>query len=155
MQAPDTDKTVALPVHPGTLAFLNGEQQSLLDETLQYYWYAGMVLAVLAPIAGWIASNIRMRRRDEAREKLFRLVELVRLAKIGSAQELATADEELHGMMEWLFARLAAGLIERDHFQCIERMISQLRAAIEKRRQDLSANSKHNLRTISSLPSAE
>lgn len=139
MQAPDTDKTVALPVHPGTLAYLNGEQQSLLDETLQYYWYAGMALAVLAPVAGWIASNTRLRRRDEAREKLMRLVELVRLAKVGTAQELANADEELQGMTEWLFEKLAAGLIERDHFQCIERMISQLRIAIEKRLADLAA----------------
>jgi TRAP transporter TAXI family solute receptor len=139
MQAPDTDKTVALPVHPGTLAFLNGEQQSLLDETLQYYWYAGMVLSMLAPVAGWITAKARLRRRDEAREKLFRLVELMRLAKVGTAQELAGANEELHGMMEWLFARLAAGLIERDHFQCVEGMISQLRVAIEKRLADLAA----------------
>jgi TRAP transporter TAXI family solute receptor len=155
MQAPETDKTASLPVHPGTLAYLNGEQQSLLDETLQYYWYAGMALAVLAPVAGWVASNTRLRRRDEARDKLLRLVELVRLAKVGSAQELANADEELQGMMEWLFEKLAAGLIERDHFQCIERMISQLRAGIEKRLDDLSGLPKHKPHRVSSLPSTE
>jgi hypothetical protein len=139
MQAPDTDKGAALPVHPGTLTYLNGEQESLLDETLKYYWYAGMVLAVMAPVLGWISSKAKLRRRDEAREKLLRLVELARLATVGSAQELANADDELQGMMEWLFEQLARGLIERDHFQCIERMISQLRARIEKRLADLSA----------------
>jgi TRAP-type uncharacterized transport system substrate-binding protein len=34
MEAPEADKTAALPIHPGTLAFLNGQQVSLLDETL-------------------------------------------------------------------------------------------------------------------------
>jgi TRAP transporter TAXI family solute receptor len=139
MQAPDTDKSAALPVHPGTLAYLNGEQESLLDETLKYYWYAGMFLALLAPVAGWIAANSKLRRRDDARDKLLRLVELMRLAKVGTAQELANAHEELHGIMEWLFEKLASGRIERDHFQCIERMISQLRSAIEKRSADLAA----------------
>ena len=43
-------------------------------------------------------------------------------------------------MMEWLFELLVSGQIERDHFQCIERMLSQLRAAIEKRLADLSAS---------------
>jgi uncharacterized protein len=62
-----------------------------------------------------------------------RLVELVHLAKVGSAGELAGADDELEEMTEWLFGKLAAGDIERDQFQCVERIIAQLRATIEKR----------------------
>jgi uncharacterized protein len=34
MEAPATEKTSVLPAHPGTLAYLNGEQVALLDETL-------------------------------------------------------------------------------------------------------------------------
>jgi TRAP-type uncharacterized transport system substrate-binding protein len=135
--APDTEKTSLLPVHPGTLAYLNGDQVSLLDETLNYYWLAGMVFAVLVPVAGWISSKSGLRRRDEGRARLLRLVELVHLAKTGSAEELAGADEELEDMMEWLVGKLADGDIERDHFQCVERIIAQLRATIEKRLADL------------------
>lgn len=133
MEAPETERSSLLPVHPGTLAYLNGEQESLLDQAVNYYWLGLMVFAILAPVTGWLASRKRLRRSDEARTKLLRVVELVRLAKVGSADQLATADEELEGMMEWLFDRLAAGDIDRDHFQFIERMISQLRATIERR----------------------
>ncbi len=139
MEAPDTEKTAVLPVHPGTLAYLNGEQVSLVDETLNYYWLAGIGLAILAPLVGWIKARTGLRRRNEGRAKLFRLIELARLAKVGSADELATADEELEEMMEWLFEKLAEGDIERDEFQCIERAISQLRAGVEKRLTDLAA----------------
>ena len=49
MEAPDTEMSNLLPVHPGTVAYLDGEQGSLLDETLNYYWLGAMVFAVLAP----------------------------------------------------------------------------------------------------------
>lgn len=133
MEAPETERSSLLPVHPGTLAYLNGEQESLLDQTVNYYWLGVMVFAILAPLTGWLASRKSRRRSDEARVKLLRIVELVRLAKAGSAEQLATADEELEGMVEWLFDGIAAGHIERDQFQFIERMISQLRETIEKR----------------------
>lgn len=137
--APETEKTSLLPVHPGTLAYLNGEQVSLLDETLNYYWLAGMIFAVLIPVGGWIASKSGLRRRDEGRVHLLRLIELVRLAKIGSPSELAGADDELEEMLQWLLAQLAAGEIELGQFQCIEPIITQLRAAIEKRREDMTS----------------
>lgn len=133
MEAPDTERSSLLPVHPGTLAYLNGEQESLLDQTVNYYWLAVMVFAIFAPLVGWIASRRQLRRSNEARAKLRRVVELVRLAKVGTADELATADAELEGMTEWLFERLATGDIERDHFQLMDRIIAQLRPAIAKR----------------------
>ncbi|GEP06310.1 TAXI family TRAP transporter solute-binding subunit [Methylobacterium oxalidis] len=139
MEAPDTERSSLLPVHPGTLAYLNGEQESLLDQTVNFYWLAVMVFAILAPLVGWIASRSRLRRSNEARAKLRRVVELVRLAQVGSAEQLAAADAELEGMMDWLFERLAAGDIQRDDFQLMERIISQLRVTIEKRLGDLAA----------------
>jgi hypothetical protein len=42
--------------------------------------------------------------------------------------------EELGEMTEWLFQRLAAGGIERDVFHRSDRLISHLRAAIERAR---------------------
>jgi hypothetical protein len=137
MEAPPTEKTSVLPVHPGTLAYLNGEQVGLLDETLNYYWLGAMMFAVIAPLAGWIASRRELRRGAEGRSHLLRLIDLVRLAKTGSAAELADVDEELDTMTEWLLEKLAAGELERSQFQCIESVISQLRTTIAKRLIDL------------------
>ncbi|KQP90763.1 TAXI family TRAP transporter solute-binding subunit [Methylobacterium sp. Leaf117] len=133
MEAPETERSALLPVHPGTLAYLNGEQESLLDQTVNVYWLAVMVCAIFAPLVGWIASRRRLRRSHEEGAKLRRVVELVQVIKTGTAEQLAAADAEFEGMTEWLFERLAAGEIERDHFQFIERIIAQARASIESR----------------------
>jgi TRAP transporter TAXI family solute receptor len=138
MEAPPTEKTSVLPVHPGTLAYLNGEQVALLDETLNYYWLGAMVFAVVAPLAGWIASRREQRRGAEGRSQLLRLINLVRLAKTGSPAELADVDEELDTMTEWLLEKSAAGELERNQFQSIEWVISQLRAKVAKRLIDLA-----------------
>src|SRR4051812_9082100 len=82
-----------------------------------------MVFVVLAPLAGWIISRREVRRSAEARM-------LVRLAKTGSAAELADADEELDRMTEWLLAKLAAGDVERSQFQRVVSVIAQLRISI-------------------------
>ncbi|MCJ2094401.1 hypothetical protein MKK67_18155 [Methylobacterium sp. J-072] len=132
MEAPDTERSSLLPVHPGTVAYLDGEQESLLDQTVNYYWLAVMIVAIFAPLVGWIASRSRRRRNNAARAKLCRVVELTTLAKSGTADELATADAELERITEWLLERLAADEIEPDHFELIERIIAQLRATIEK-----------------------
>jgi TRAP transporter TAXI family solute receptor len=133
MEAPETDRSSLLPVHPGTLAYLNGEQESLLDETVNYYWLSVMIFAILAPLAGWIASRRQLRRSREDKVKLRRVIELVRLAKAGTAAQMASADEELEATSEWLLARLGSGEIEREHFQFFEEMIARVRATIEKR----------------------
>jgi len=139
MEAPEPERSSLLPVHPGTLAYLNGEQESLLDQTVNYYWLGVMVFAILAPLTGWLASRRSRRRSEAARGQLLRMLELVRLAKVGSAAQLATADAELEGMMEWLFERLTTDEIERDQFEFMERMITQVRATIDKRLGELAA----------------
>ena len=138
MQAPPTEKTSVLPVHPGTLAYLNGEQAALLDETLNYYWLGAMIFAVVAPLAGWIASRRELRRGAEGRLQLLRLIDSVRLAKTGSAAELADINKDLDTMTEWLVEKLAAGELEHSQFQCIESVVAQLRATIAKRLIDLT-----------------
>jgi uncharacterized protein len=150
MAAPETEKTALLPVHPGTLAYLNGEQVGLLDETLNYYWLGAMVFAVLAPLSGWIASRRELRRSAVGHVHLMRLIDLVRLAKSGSVAELADVDEELDMMTQWLLTKLAAGEVERSQFQCIESVISQLRVAITQRRLNLGG-----LRIVADRSSAD
>ena len=102
------------------------------------HWLGAMVFAVIAPLAGWIASRRELRRGAAGRSHLLRLIDLVRLAKSGSAAELADVDEELDTMTEWLLEKLAVGELERSQFQCIESVISQLRTTVAKRLVDLT-----------------
>ena len=62
----------------------------------------------------------------------------MRLAKTGSAAELADINKDLDTMTEWLVEKLAAGELEHSQFQCIESVVAQLRATIAKRLIDLT-----------------
>ena len=134
MEAPDTETSNLLPVHPGTVAYLDGEQESLLDQTLNFYWLGAMVFAVLAPLAGLIASRKRRLRSDGDRAELRRVVELLKLVRAGPADQSQVADAELERFREELLDRMAAGEIEPEQFQRIGGIIAQSRIADDKRR---------------------
>ena len=134
MEAPDTEKSNLLPVHPGTIAYLDDEQGSLLDETLNYYWLGAMIFAVLAPLAGLVASRKRRLRSDEEVADLRRVVELLKLLQAGPLDRREAADEALQRFREELMERLAAGGIEPQRFQLIDGLIAQARCSDARRR---------------------
>lgn len=140
MEAPDTDRSNLLPVHPGTIAYIDGEQGSLLDETLNYYWLGAMVFALLAPLASLIASRNKRRRSDEDWADLRRVAEFIKLVRAGTDQQSAAADAGLERFREGLLERLAAGKIEPERFQFIEGIIAQTRLSDEKRRRSDKPN---------------
>ena len=63
------------------------------------------------------------------------MLELFRVARSGTPEELDRTDKELEDLLEWFFHLMVKGDLERDQFQCIERMISQMRTTIERRQQ--------------------
>lgn len=134
MEAPDTEMSNLLPVHPGTIAYLDGEQESLLDQTLNFYWLGAMVFAVLAPLAGLFASRKRRLRSDEDRAEVRRAVELLKRVRAGPADRSQVADAELERFREELLDRMAVGEIEPERFRLIEGIIAQSRIADGKRR---------------------
>jgi TRAP-type uncharacterized transport system substrate-binding protein len=52
--APSTDKDELLPAHPGTVAFLEGEQTNLLDETMNWIFLGSMLTGLLGSLAAWL-----------------------------------------------------------------------------------------------------
>jgi TRAP-type uncharacterized transport system substrate-binding protein len=134
MEAPDSDKGTMLPVHSGTQAFLNGEQVTLLSQSLNLYWYSGMAAAILGPAAGYAISLVRRRNETEVRAKLLRIFELFQLAKTVALDELDEIDRELENLQEWFFQLMAKRGLDRDQFNAIDRMVSQVQTAIERRK---------------------
>jgi TRAP-type uncharacterized transport system substrate-binding protein len=52
--APSTDKDELLPAHPGTVAFLEGEQTNLLDDTMNWIFLGSMLTGLLGSLAAWL-----------------------------------------------------------------------------------------------------
>jgi TRAP-type uncharacterized transport system substrate-binding protein len=56
LAAPSTDKDDLLPAHPGTVAFLNGDQTSLLDDAINWILLGLMLTSFLGSLAAWLKS---------------------------------------------------------------------------------------------------
>ena len=63
LAAPKTDKDALLPAHPGTIAFLNGEQSDLLDKSTNLI----LLTSMLTGFVGWLATGLNTLRKGRAR----------------------------------------------------------------------------------------
>jgi TRAP-type uncharacterized transport system substrate-binding protein len=65
LAAPSTDKDDLLPAHPGTVAFLEGEQTNLLDETMNWIILGSMLAGFLGSLGAWL-SKVRSKKKGDA-----------------------------------------------------------------------------------------
>jgi hypothetical protein len=100
IDAPDTDKGAALPVHPGAAAYFDGEQTSLLECYESYIYLGTFLISLIGSGCAWIMSKWRDagRRQDrEQRQALDKLYQRLRpglkpLSCLTLLQQLREAD---------------------------------------------------------------
>ncbi len=72
IEAPETDKSSVVPVHPGTLDYLTGSQKTFLELYSDYIYLSIFILSLggsaLAGIAGYMGINFRPRSPPELQE---------------------------------------------------------------------------------------
>jgi TRAP-type uncharacterized transport system substrate-binding protein len=68
--APSTDKDELLPAHPGTVAFLEGEQTNLLDDTMNWIFLGSMLTGLLGSVAAWLNKSKNKKKRDGLDDEL-------------------------------------------------------------------------------------
>jgi TRAP-type uncharacterized transport system substrate-binding protein len=57
IDAPDTDLSAFLPVHPGTVAYLNGNAPNLWDQIPNYAYLITLVLGAVGSLGAWIVVS--------------------------------------------------------------------------------------------------
>jgi TRAP-type uncharacterized transport system substrate-binding protein len=62
--APSTDKDQLLPTHPGTVAFLEGEQTNMLDDFMNWIFLGSMLTGALGSLAAWL-NKVKGRRKGD------------------------------------------------------------------------------------------
>jgi TRAP transporter TAXI family solute receptor len=91
IEAPDTERGLAMPTHPGAIAYLEGEQQTFVERYSDYL-YLGAMLASLAASAGvafW--SHAAQVRRRGALRGIDRLLALLAQARTEHDTEIGRA----------------------------------------------------------------
>ncbi len=136
LAAPSVDKDALLPAHPGTAAFLNGDESDLLDKSTNIFFMCSMLTGFL----GWLATGfnaVRNKRKGhELKRKLRRVPALLALAS--DSGQLGAVEKELSQLSDWLLQNFLVNEISAKDFQDAEARLAHVGALIQKKRRSAS-----------------
>ena len=140
MEPPSTDKGATLPVHPGAIAYLNGEEETFLDKYSDFIYIGAMLLSVLASAAAALASRLTAANHARSEELMQLLLE--HLATAREAVSSARLDELEREADTVLGQALEAGSLrhlDTHRVTALGLAIDQVRLAIRDRRRQIEA----------------
>jgi uncharacterized protein len=138
LAAPSTDKDELRPAHPGTIAFLGGEQSDLLDRSTNLILLSSMLTGFLGSLAAWL-NGLRNRRKGyELKRRMQRLPVLLARAGASGPQQLDAIEQELAALSEWLAQKFMANEISAKDFHNAEARLAHVSALMQRRRRSTS-----------------
>jgi TRAP-type uncharacterized transport system substrate-binding protein len=138
LAAPSTDKDVLRPAHPGTAAFLGGEQSDLLDRSTNLVLLSSMLTGFLGSLAAWFNGLRNRRKTHELKHRMRRLPILLARASTSGPQQLDAAEKELAQLSEWLAQKFMANEISPKDFHNAEARVAHIGALIQRKRTSAS-----------------
>jgi hypothetical protein len=138
IEAPPTDKGAALPTHPGTAAYIDGEEQTFFEKYSDFIYIGAMLLSVAGSAAAALASRLKGNSAAEAESMMARLLAILKAAR--AAETLEELDELEHESDEILISALAHHSLNRaagSQIDILSLALEQARLAIRDRRQQL------------------
>jgi TRAP-type uncharacterized transport system substrate-binding protein len=134
LAAPSTDLDAVLPAHPGTIAFLNGDQPDLLDESMNYIYLGSILTGALGSLAAWATSLRNRNKLRDLQSNIERLPSLLSEARATPGERLDAIEEELEALSEWFVEKFVSDEISPETFTNASTRMSYIRALVEKRR---------------------
>jgi TRAP transporter TAXI family solute receptor len=134
LSAPSTDNDELLPVHPGTLAFLNGTETSMFDDPTNVILLISMLFGLLGSIAAWVRALRKKTKNQEIKRQMRRLPLLLAECKSANGERLDGVERELDEVSEWLSEKFISDNVSLDDFRNAEARLAHLRAVIQDRR---------------------
>lgn len=139
MAAPATDKGAVMPVHPGTAAYIDDEEETFLDQYSDFIYIGAMVLGVFASGLTAIVGRFGATASLPVEEFIGRLLAILKQVRAASrASVLEGCDAEVDAILtEALDRDTLKGLDERKA-AALGMAVDQVRAAIHQRREVLA-----------------
>jgi TRAP-type uncharacterized transport system substrate-binding protein len=138
IEAPSTDKSAALPTHPGTAAYIEGEEQTFFEKYSDFIYIGAMLLSVVGSMAAALASRLKSAGTAEVETMMARLLAILRAAR--SAETLEELDGLEHETDEILVSALAHHSLNNaagSQINTLSLALEQARLAIRDRRRQL------------------
>lgn len=135
MEAPSTDKGSALPVHPGTAAYIDDEEQGFLEQYSDFIYIGAMFLGVVASGATAIAGRLSSQGKPQTEDFLPRLLALCRQARAeATVAGLDDLDEEVDAIVAAVLDEGCLRSLDERRVSAMHMAVGQVRAAIRDRR---------------------
>jgi hypothetical protein len=138
IEAPSTDKDTALPTHPGTAAYIDGEEQTFFEKYSDFIYIGAMMLSVVGSAAAALASRLKTDSTVEVENLMARLLAILKAAR--SAQTSEELDGLEHESDEILISALAHHSLNGaagSQISTLSLALEQARLAIRDRRRQL------------------
>lgn len=148
IEGPDTDKAASLAVHPGALAYLEGEQKTFFDRYSDTLYWGLMLMSFVGSGAAWLTSFARTSGSASDRNDLEVLIDVVGRARIAVDQlDLDILRSEIDAIMARTIRQLGAGKLEPNCAAALKLAAEQARHAIVERQAALTASDAASLQT--------
>ena len=135
IEAPDTDKGAALPVHPGAAAYFDGEQTSLLERFESYIYLGAFLISIIGSGCAWLLSTWReagvRQDREQMQQRLLAIFE--KIPTVGPDQ-LDALDQEVDAICALALKHITQETMDAEEFQVCAGVVTQVRQALDKRR---------------------
>ena len=139
IEAPPADKSAALPVHPGALAFLEDEEKSFFDQYGDVFYIGAMCLSVLGTAMAAAMAKLKRQSAPDTDRILNRLIELIKEARAANqAETLDFCEKEADELLELTLALDMVHGLSPNRVGAIDLALNQLRHIISDRRQNLA-----------------
>ena len=138
IEAPPTDKGAALPTHPGTAAYIDGEEQTFFEKYSDFIYIGAMLLSVVGSAAAALASRWKSDSAGEVETMMARLLAILKAAR--SAETMEELDGLEHESDEILVSALAHHSLNNaaaSQIGTLSLALEQARLAIRDRRRQL------------------
>ena len=130
LAAPSTDKDELLPAHPGTVAFLEGEQTSLLDETTDWILLGSMLIGFVGSLCAWLRRLRNKKKGDELQAQTRR--QAAPAAPWSASIAGGAIENGLDTLAQWL-TQLHANEAPRRDFQNVAAKLAAIAALMQQR----------------------
>ena len=138
IEAPSTDKGAAMPVHSGSAAYIDDDEETFFDKYSDYIYIGAMLIGVLASGATAVLSQIGRRKTVFIENGVARLLDMLKAVRsVTSAAVLDDLQIEADGLLAAALGGAARGGGEDGRLANFTLALDQLRSAIRDRRAQL------------------
>lgn len=136
IEAPPTARDASLPVHNGTIAYLDGTEQTFFDRYGDWFYLGVMAMSLFGSAAAALLSQASSTRRRNAMEGLTRIVAMISEARETEGfDKLVELELEADAILAATLDNMARQHIDDSGLSAYRLAMDQLsRAVIERRR---------------------